>query len=112
MIAAEVNNARYQIFCAKYDSPNERKVNIQTTMFPPERNGWNLNQDESGDNYLTLNWFDGEMLPKKLEDVQQNESPNEGEGEYEEIEEMDNESEEEETVAEEAAEDEDSAADD
>lgn len=81
-------------------------------MFPPERNGWNLNQDEFGDNYLTLNWFDGEMLPKKLEDVQQNESPNEGEGEYEEIEEMDNESEEEETVAEEAAEDEDSAADD
>jgi hypothetical protein len=148
MKPAEVNDARYQIFCAKYDSPKEKKVNIQvkeidgrslppcksafvqqvsranclcsiwnnaysfqTTMFPPDQNEWNLNQDESGDNYFNLNWFHGEMIPKKLEDIQQNESPNDEEGEDEEIQEMDNESEEEEAT-EKAAEDEDLAADD
>ncbi|KZS20334.1 Uncharacterized protein APZ42_013007 [Daphnia magna] len=69
---------------------------FKSTMFPPERNGWHLSPDRFGESQFTLKWFDGEMLPKNLLDIQVAGSPlNEEEEEDAETEEMDNESEEE-----------------
>ena len=146
---AEVNDARYQIFCKKYDTPQKKKQNIQvkgidgsnlppcksalsqqiaranclssvwnnahsfkSVMFDPKKNGWEVKKHESDEKYFTLNWFEGEMLPKKLDDILLETSNDEKEQEEDLEEQIDNESDEEENAEEEAAEEDDLRADD
>lgn len=79
-------------------------------MFAPEKNWWQVKRDDSDENGFTLNWFDGEMLPKKLDEILL-ETSNEEEDQEEDLEEeIDNESEEEKSA--EAAEEDDLIADD
>ena len=106
----EVNDARFQIFAQKYDSPKKLKglvlqvkgidgsnfppckssllqqiyranclcsvwnhaYSFQSKMFLPDGNGWEKIQNESGQHQFILNWFEGDILPKKLDDFLEN----------------------------------------
>ena len=82
-------------------------------MFAAERNGWQDKKDGSDENFFTLNWFEGEILQKKLYDIFLETSNVDEEGQEEVLEEeIDNESEEKEYTEEEAAEDNDLPTDD
>ncbi len=39
-------------------------TDLQPKIFPPEQNGWNI-EDEK----YSINWFDGPMTPPTLEDI-------------------------------------------
>ena len=77
-----------------------------------KKNGWEVKKHESDEKYFTLNWFEGEMLPKKLDDILLETSNDEEEQEEDLEEQIDNESDEEENAEEEAAEEDDLRADD
>lgn len=57
--------ARANSLCSVWNKANS----FNSVMFAPERNGWQVKKYDFDENCFTLNWFDGEMLPKKLDDI-------------------------------------------
>ena len=108
----EVNDARFQLFCSKYEPKKKTRSILQvkgmdgsslppcqsalhqhilrtnclcsvwnfahsfeSKMFNPEDNGWNLISDQNGNCSYVINWFEGNMMPKKLEEIMEPDQP-------------------------------------
>lgn len=92
---------RANAICSGWNFATESKPNL----FPPEQNGWLKETNPTGVEKFILHWFDGAMVPDKLEDVlesnnQNEEDKEEGENEDEQNEDGENEDEENEESAE------------
>ena len=48
---------------------------FKSKMFPAETNGWILKSNPNGNSQYAINWFEGEMMPKKLEEIIDEEEP-------------------------------------
>lgn len=44
-------------------------------MFNPEDNGWNLISDQNGNCSYFIKWYEGKMMPKKLEEIMEPDQP-------------------------------------
>lgn len=56
---------RANSICSGWNFATDPKPHI----FPPDKNGWRKEKNNSGVESYNLHWFDGEMVPKNLDDV-------------------------------------------